>query len=205
MSEAWETASPQALVTRTAAWLSASPGIVRVAVDGPVSFDPAGFADGLVEPLRVLGRPVVHLHSSSFWRDASLRLELGREDWESYLSWLDATALQREVLEAAVIRGTYLPSLRDPASNRSTREPVRTLTPQTVLLVSGEFLLGQGLPFDRGVYLETSTAARARRTPDDLAWTLPAYDAYERNVRPAEQADVVIKLERRHPVVRGLA
>jgi hypothetical protein len=205
LSATWETASPQELVTRTAAWLSASPGIVRVAVDGPASFEPAGFADSLLDPLRALGRPPVHLRSSSFWRDASLRLELGRDDWQSYLTWLDAGALQREVLEAVVTRGTYLPSLRDPASNRSTREPARALAPQAVLLVSGEFLLGAGLAFDRTIHLETSAAARGRRTPDDRAWTLPAYDAYERDVRPAEQADVVIRFERRHPVVRGLA
>ena len=205
MSATWETASPAEILTRTAAWLAATPGIVRVAVDGPPCFEPDAFAADLVEPLNALGRPAVHLRAESFWHDASLRLETGREDWESYLTWLDAGALRREVLDAAVAAGTYLPSLRDPASNRSTRAAPRVLDPQTVLLVSGTFLLGLGLPFDRVVHLDSSPAGRARRTPDDAAWTLPAFAAYERDVRPAEQAGVVIRSERRHPVVRGLA
>jgi hypothetical protein len=178
-------------------------GIVRIAVDGPPCARPADLARSLIEPLRVLGRPAVHVEVSSFWRDASLRLEHGREDVESYLNWLDADALRREVLDPAIADRSYLPSLRDPATNRSTREGRRPLVPGTVLLVSGPFLLGRTLPFDRAIHLAMSAAARVRRTPADEAWTLPAHADYDATVRPGEVADLVIKMaDPRHPAVR---
>ena len=75
-----------------------------------------------------------------------------------------------------------------------------------MLVVSGALLLGLGLPFDRVVHLAVSPAARARRTPAEQAWTLPAFDRYDAEVAPAELADVVIKLDDpRHPAVRGLS
>jgi hypothetical protein len=104
-----------------------------------------------------------------------------------------------------VTSGTYLPSLRDPHTNRSTRDAVRTAEPGTVLLVSGALLLDQDLPFDRVVHLTMSAAARARRTSADEAWTLPAYEDYDHRVEPIRVADVVVKLEDpAHPAVRGL-
>jgi hypothetical protein len=161
------------------------------------------FAAALIDPIRARGRPVAQVRAATFWRDASLRLEMGREDVESYLDWLDADALRREVLDAAARGGHYLPSLRDPRTNRSTREQVRRVEPGLVLLVSGSLLLRHGLPFDRTVHISMSPSARARRTPAGEAWTLPAYDAYDADVRPVDRADVVIKLDDpRHPAIR---
>lgn len=191
----WTSISPADVPTRLAAWLRTEPGTVRVAVDGPPCADPAEFATALIEPLRVRSRPAVHVEASSFWRDASLRLEYGREDAAALPSWLDADALRREVLDPIAAAGHYLPSLRDPRTNRSTREPVRAAEPATVLLVSGAFLLGVDLPFDRMIHFAMSDAARARRTPTDQAWTLPAHAQYDTQVRPARVADVVVKLD----------
>ena len=74
-----------------------------------------------------------------------------------------------------------------------------------MLVVSGAFLLGLGLPFDRVVHLSMSPAARARRTALELAWTLPAFERYDDEVSPAALADVVVRLEDpRRPAVRGL-
>jgi len=174
-----------------------------VAVDGAPCAGPDEFAEQILEPLRALGRPAAHVRASMFWRDASLRLEFGRHDLESYPSWLDADALRREVLDAAREAGTYLPSLRDPQTNRSTRAPSQVVAPDQILIVSGSLLLGRGLPFDRTLHLAMSAAARARHTAQDQAWTLPAYDAYDRDVRPIETADIAIKLDDpRHPAVR---
>ncbi len=179
--------------------------MVRVAVDGPPCAEPARFAELLVDALRPRGRAGAHVRAETFWRDASLRLEYGRHDLESFPQWLDDGALRREVLEPLVTSGTYLPSLRDPRTNRSTREPIRAVEPGTVLLVSGALLLGRDLPFDRVVHLTLSPAARTRRTPEDAAWTLPAYADYDRDVEPIRVADVVIKLDDpAHPAVRGL-
>jgi hypothetical protein len=205
LSPSWHPVAPDELAERLAAWLARSPGTVRVAIDGPPAARPDQLAEELIEALRPLGRPAVHVRASTFWRDASLRYEHGREDIDSYREWLDAGALRREVLDPAVERGSYLPSLRDPDTNRSTRAQPRSLARGSVVLVSGALLLGSGLPFDRAVHLALSPAARVRRTPADLAWTLPAFDRYDTHVQPIANADVVIKWDDRlHPAVRGL-
>lgn len=200
----WQTLARTALHEELADWLAAEPGIVRVAVDGAPAAAPDDFASLLQSPLRARGRPVAHVRASTFWRDAALRFEPGREDVESYLSWLDEAALRREVLDAAVTARTYLPSLRDPATNRSTREPARDIAPETVLLVSGSLLLGRALPFERTIHLTLTPAALAENTPPSESWTLPAYERYAATVRPDELADVVIRSGRRDLAVRGL-
>jgi hypothetical protein len=171
-------------------------------VDGPPCANPDAVAAALAQPVRALGRPFVNVPARGFWRDASLRLEYGREDVDAYLGWLDDGALRREVLQTD---GWYLPSLRDPDTNRATKAERCTLPPSAVLVVSGAVLLGLGLPFHRVVHLAMSPAARRRRTTPDEAWTLAAFDRYDAEVRPTELADVVIRLDDpRHPAVRGL-
>jgi hypothetical protein len=200
----WQPVTPGDLPGRLADWLTASPGLVRVAIDAPPAAQPDAVAESLIEPLRSRGRPAVHVRAASFWRDASVRFEHGRENPEAYLTWLDAAALRREVLDAAP-GGSYLPSLRDPSTNRSTREARSSLDANAVLIVSGALLLGSELPFDRTVHLALSAAARKRRTPTEQAWTLPAFDSYDALARPVARADVVIKWDdRHHPAVRGL-
>jgi hypothetical protein len=200
----WIPLAADDIADRLADWLISSRGVVRVAVDGAPATFPDEFAARLLDASRTRGRPGAHVRAASFWRDASLRLEYGREDVESYLAWLDAPALRREVLEPVVAeQPTYLPSLRDPDTNRSTRDAPVAAPPGLVLVVSGSVLLRYGLPFDRTIHLALSPAARARRTPDDQAWTLPAYDEYDAEVRPADTADVVVKLDDpRHPALR---
>jgi hypothetical protein len=99
--------------------------------------------------------------------------------------------------------GSYLPSLRDPVTNRSTRQAARPAEPGTIVIVSGQFLLGASLPFDRVIRRSASPAALTRMTPPDLAWTLPAVAAYEAAVNPAQLADVDITVnDPRHPAIR---
>lgn len=192
----WQPIAPHALAARLADWLAELPGTVRVAVDGPPASGPDELGAALCAELRARGRPAAHLRAAMFWRDASLRLEHGHQDAEAYLDWLDAAALRREALEAVVADPAgYLPSLRDPDTNRSTRAAPVPAPPGLVLVVSGSLLLRHGLPFDRSVHLAMSPAARARRTPPGHAWTLPAYDAYDAEVQPGDAADVVIKLD----------
>jgi hypothetical protein len=179
---------------------------LRVAIDGPRCAAPLALAESLVTPLRARGRPTATVSADSFWRDASLRLEHGREDVESFPRWLDDEALRREVLDRVGPDGDggYLPSLRDPVTNRVTREPTHVVAEGAIVIVGGELLLGRGLPFDRTVHLSMSPAGRARRTETDLRWTLPAFDRYDADVRPAETADIVIRLDDpRHPAIRG--
>jgi hypothetical protein len=131
-------------------------------------------------------------------------LEHGRRDVESYLDWLDRAALRREVLLPTAAVARYLPSLRDPATNRATRAATADLEPGSVLIVSGSLLLRGALPFDRVIHLQMSQTALARRTPEADAWTLEAYAQYETDNRPAAVADVVAQVDRRPPAVRGL-
>jgi hypothetical protein len=175
--------------------------IARVAIDGPPCARPDAVAGAVAEFLRGK-RPTAHIRADEFWRDASLRLEYGRHDIDSYLQWLDADALRREVLDPVVTSGSYLPSLRDPMTNRSTREPTRAAEPHTAVLVTGALLLGRDLPFDLTIHLAVSPAARARLTPAEDAWTLAAFDHYDAAVRPMEIADVVVRYDDpRHPAV----
>lgn len=208
MTAAWRPVAPDALAQGLAERLAAQPpdGVaLRVALDGPDCAAPVAVAESLTAPLRALGHDVAVIPTRMFWRDASLRLEYGREDVTAYRSWLDAGALRREVLEPLGPGGSgrFLPSLRDPETNRSSREPYRSAVTGAVVIVAGEFLLDADLPFDITIHLLLSPAARARRTPADRHWTLAAHDAYEREADPAARADIVIKLEDpRHPAIR---
>jgi hypothetical protein len=178
---------------------------LRVAIDGPRCADPASLAYALIAPLRSRGRAADTIAAESFWRDASLRLEYGRQDVDSFPDWLDAAALRREVLDPLGPDGSgnYLPSLRDPLTNRATRAPACHAEPGAIVLVSGELVLGRGLPFDLAIHLSMSPAGRARRSETEWRWTLPAFERYDTEVRPTELADVVIRVDDpRHPAIR---
>ncbi len=178
---------------------------LRVAVDGAPAADPDALAADLVDPLRVRGRPAVHVAARDFLRPASLRLEFGRRNADAfYADWLDAGGLRREVLQPAGPGGTgrIVTALFDARRDRATRAPYRTLPPAAVVLVSGAFLLGAGLPFDVAVHLAMTQPALVRRTPVDDAWTLPAYARYAAEVAPATLADVVVRCDDpRHPAL----
>jgi len=176
---------------------------LRLALDGPACADTAELTERLTELLQAAGRPVALVDPRTFYRDASLRLEYGRTDVESfYRGWLDDGALRREVLDPVGSSGRYLPSLRDPVSNRSTRAQPAELASTGVLLVRGELLLGIGLPFDLTAHFSVSRQARRRLTDPELQWTLPAFDRYDHEVDPAAIADLVIRYDDpRHPAL----
>jgi hypothetical protein len=171
---------------------------LRVAVDGPPAAGPDRLADDLVDPLRVRGRPAVRIRTADFLRPASLRLEFGRENPDSfYAGWFDEAGLAREVLEPAGPGGDgrVLTRLWNAGTDRAAREPYLSLSAGAVLLVSGPLLLGGGLPFDVAVHLEMSAAALNRRAAADDRWTLPAYARYAEEVGPAAFADVVVRVD----------
>lgn len=171
---------------------------LRVALDAPswVELDP--LLEALRTDLLAGGHPVGIVRAADFYRDASLRYEYGKTDVESfYAGWLDSAALQREVLRTLAVPGDarYLPALRDPVSNRSARvEPVQ-LPASGVLLLRGELLLGAGLEVDLSVHFAVSRAARKRQAPEELRWTLPAYDRYDIDADPVGLADVVVRYD----------
>ncbi|MEE4542824.1 uridine kinase [Streptomyces sp. V4-01] len=179
----------------------------RVAVDGAPAARPGELADALAAELPALGHPALRVRAADFWRPASLRLEYGHEDVDAYYQlWLDTGALRREVLDPLGPGGSgrALPSLRDPATDRSTRAAYVTLPPGGVLVLDGPLLLGQGLPLDLTVHLRLSPAALRRRTEPGEQWTLPAYERYAREALPEEAADVVVRADDpAHPAWTG--
>jgi hypothetical protein len=178
---------------------------IRVAVDGADAADPGRLADALVDPLRVRGRSAVRIDTRDFLRPASLRLEFGRANPDSfYAGWFDEAGLIREVLGPAAPDGSgrIVTRLWDAASDRAAREPYRTLAANAIVLVSGPLLLGAGLPFDFTVHLELSAAALDRRTAPEARWTLPAFSRYANEVAPGTFADVVVRVDDpRHPAL----
>ncbi|MGC5020042.1 uridine kinase [Micromonospora sp. DT47] len=184
---------------------TASAGRLRVAVDGPPAAFPERLAAALVDPLRALGRPVLHVRAEDFLRPASIRFEHGRTNPDAYYEgWTDEAGLRREVLDPAGPGGSgrVLPSLWDATSDRASRAGYVDLPPGAVLLVSGVLLLGGGLPFDLTVHLQLSPAALARRTDPEQRWALPAFARYADEVAPATFADVVVRADDpHHPAV----
>lgn len=171
---------------------------LRVAVDGAPAAGTDALAAALVDPLRVRGRPAIRVRAQDYLRAASLRLEEGRENPDSYYErWVDEPALRREVLDRLGPDGDgrVLPTLRDATADRPTRAAYVPVPPSGVVLVSGAFLLGGGLPFDLTVHLALSPAALARRTGAAQHWTLPAFARYEREVAPAGLADIVVRVD----------
>jgi hypothetical protein len=190
-------------VVRHIAELAAPGAVRRVVIDGHPATGPGQVADRLVEPLRTAGRPVARVDAGDFLRQASLRLEFGRRDPDMLLDgWVDAGALNRDVLTALVTRGHYLPSLRDPVTDRVTRAPFVQAAAGTIVILSGSLLLGLGLDADLTVHLALTRAAETRRTALDDAWQLAAYDRYRHRVRPEQTADIVVRVDdARHPAL----
>jgi hypothetical protein len=190
--------SIEVLVEELADRLAGTGGRVRVAVDGAAAADPGALADALVGPLRVRGRPAVRISTGDFLRPASVRLEFGRTNPDSfYLGWLDEAGLRREVLDPSGPGGSgrIITRLWDARTDRAARDPYVELPADAVVIVSGPLLLGAGLPFDLTVHLQLSAGALARRTEPDEQWTLPAFERYGSEVDPASFADVVIRLD----------
>jgi hypothetical protein len=179
--------------------------VLRVAVDGHPAAGGAALADALVDPLRRLGHPVLRVSGEWFLRPASVRLERGRTDPDSfYDDWLDAAALRREVLDPLGPGGSgrYLPTLWDPATDRSTRAGYLDAPARAVLVLDGTLLLRRGLPFDVTVHLRLSAGARTRRVSASERWALPAYSRYEQEVDPERVASVLVRVDDpRHPAL----
>ncbi len=164
------------------------PDGARVLLDG-VGAGP--LADSLVDGLARAGRVPVRVRGEDFLRPAGERFRHGREDPDALRDdWLDDGALRREVLASG---DAYLPALRDARRDRSARAARVAVPPRAVLLVDGVFLLGRGLPAALVVHVALSPAALARRGVP--AWQLPAFAAYDAQVRPGEACDVLVRAE----------
>jgi hypothetical protein len=174
------------------------PARARIAIDGAPPTEPDALAEAVADGLRILGRAAIAVRAADFLRPASVRLEYGHQDEDMFLDgWLDTGALRREVLDPAAADGRVLPRLWDTATDRAYRADYRELTEPSAVLVSGSMLLGRGLPFELTAHLHMGRTALARRTPAEERWTLPVYERYDRERRPADEADVLVMAD--HP------
>ncbi len=192
--------TPALLVDEVVELVVARPGRVRLAVDGAPPARPRALADAVAVALRARGRPAVVVDTGDYLRPASLRLEHGRTDPDSFLDgWLDVGGLRREVLGPAAADGSgrVLPRLWDVRADRAYRDTYVDLPDDGVVVLTGGLLLGRGLPVDLAVHLRTSPAALARKLPAELAWTLPAWRRYDTERAPADEADLLVLAD--HP------
>ncbi|NEY35314.1 uridine kinase [Streptomyces sp. PRKS01-65] len=167
----------------------------RVAIDGAPAARPGDLAARVHEALRIRGRTSLVVGTDGFLRPASVRLEHGRQDVDSYYGdWYDTGALWREVFGPLDPGGDgrVLPDLWDPATDRATRSPYVSLPPGSPLLLHGPCLLRHWFPLDLSVHILLSPGALRRRTPDAEQWTLPAFERYAREADPAATADVLV-------------
>lgn len=177
----------------------------RLAIDGAPGSGTADVAAAVERVLADAGRPVLRVWAGDFLRPRSLRLEHGREDPDVfYAEWLDLKGLRREVFDPLGPGGSgrVLPTLWNAERDRASRAEYVELPPGGVLIVEGAFLMGIGLPFDVEVHLWLSSGALKRRTPEDLAWTLPAYARYDAEADPSRAASLTARMDDpRHPAL----
>jgi hypothetical protein len=204
--------TPEALADtvaeRTAQLPPPEGGRLRIAVDGAPAAHPGTLADAVADRLRLLGRPVCRISAEDYLRPASLRLEYGHQDPDSYYNgWLDANALFREVFDPLEPGGSgrVLPALWDARTDRAVRADPVPVPDGGVVILDGPLLLGRWFPLDLAVHLHLTAAALARRTPVEQHWTLPAFARYADEARPTETADLVVRADdpRRPALVTG--
>lgn len=180
--------------------ITATPGRLRVIVDGPPPAGPVALARAVADLLRGRGRAALAVDADDFLRPASVRLEFGRTDPDMYLDgWLDEPALRREVLGPVAPDGSgaVLPRLRDTHRDRAFRDAPVPLGAHGVVLLGGGRLLGRGLPADLTVHLRMGRAALERGLDPDEAWIAQAYDRYASEGDPGAYADVLVMAD--HP------
>ncbi len=182
-------------------WSSVVDHPVRLGIDGPwfpgepAASEATAVADAVADRLRILGVAGVRVSCADYLRPASLRLEYGHTDPDSFADlWVDIAALRREVLDPAGPggSGSVLPALWDAAADRAVRAAPVPIGPGAVVVLDGPFLIGRGLPLDVTVHLRLSAAARARRAPESVRWTLPAYARHDADDDPTGSADLVV-------------
>ncbi len=192
-------------LARAAALLDAARAagtVVRLGVDGAVGHETAALADLVAEQALAQGTPVLRVRAADFLHRRSVRLEHGPHDVDAAFDrWVDWGSLLREVLDplADPEALTWLPRLRDAATDRAAREPVRTAAPGALLVLDGPYLLRWELSgaLDVVVHLQTSPAALARRFPDPDDPRPGAWARYLAETDPADRADLVARHD--HP------
>lgn len=175
---------------------------VRLGVDGAVDAETGALAAAVADAALAAGVACVRVRAVDFLHRRSVRLEHGAADVDAaFERWVDWASLRREVLDpvADPATMTWLPRLRDPASDRSAREASRPAAPGLLVVVDGPYLLRWELSggLDVAVHLLTSPAALDRRFPGAGDPRPGAWLRYADECDPAARADLVVRHD--HP------
>lgn len=167
----------------------ATPGRVRVGVDGPVPNDRHTLADEIAAAFETAGVASARVSAADFLRPRSVRLEWGGSDPDAgYERWVDHDGLRREVLDPFRATGRWLPTLWDAQRDRATRAAPRTSPERAVLVLDGPHLLRWELfgCLDQVVHLQTGVAAIERRcAAGEGPRSAGAWNRYLREIDPA--------------------
>ncbi len=172
-----------------------TPGRQRIGVDADPSWGGESLADEVADELRRRGRPTIRASTRWWWRAAALRLEYGHTDPISLRrGWVDTAALRRELLDPLRPDGSgrHLRRLRDPATDRSVREPSEQAGENTVVVLDGPFLADLDLGLDAVIGLRVSAATVRRSLPPERAWWAPVLIGYLTDPRRAVAAAVEV-------------
>lgn len=182
-----------------------------VAVDGMSCVGKTTLAGELAAIVSGAGRPVVAVAYDDFHQPREVRHLRDRLSAEGYLSdSYDHAALRRLVLDPAATGSPVVTASFDLADDVAVSPAPVDLTPDSVVLVEGEFLLGTDLDmrWDLAVLLVADPAAvvaRALVRDGDLGSQaqvrelylrryLGAWALYEERADPWARADVVVDL-----------
>lgn len=187
---------------------------VRVAVDGVSAAGKTTFANELAEALRGLGRDVLRAELDDFHRPGHKYRSM-RHEWTLSLyraEGYDWDAFRAALLDPLAPGGSR--RCRTGAFDAFRDEPIPEawvdVAPDAIAVIDGMYLLGPDLApaFDFRIWLAvTPEIALERACARDVAWVgsalevraryerfwLPAHADYQRRLRPASRADVVIE------------
>jgi uridine kinase len=183
---------------------------VTVAVDGMSCVGKSTLAAQLAEVVSGAGRPVVPVAYDDFHHAREVRHRGERMSAQGYLhDSYDPDALRRLVLDPAATGDPVVTASFDLAEDVAVAPDPVDLVPGSVVLVEGEFLLGDPLgTWDLAVLLVADPAAvvaRALVRDSDLGTPaqvrelylrryLGAWSLYEEESDPWSRADVVVDL-----------
>jgi len=176
--------------------------VVRLGVDGAVDAETGAVADLVAQAALAQGTAVLRVRAGNFLHRRSVRLEHGPHDVDAAFDrWVDWGSLLREVLDPLADPAdlTWLPRLRDPATDRAVRDPARTAAPGALLVLDGPYLLRWELSgsLDVVVHLQTSPPALRRRFAEADDPRPEAWARYLRETDPASRADLLVRFD--HP------
>lgn len=175
---------------------------VRLGVDGAVDAETGSVADRLAQAALAQGTAVLRVRAGDFLHRRSVRLEHGAHDVDAAFDrWVDHACLRREVLDPLADPAdlTWLPRLRDPATDRVVGQPTLTAAPGALLVLDGPYLLRWELSgaLDVVIHLQTSPPALRRRFAGADDPRRGAWARYLDETDPAARADLVVRFD--HP------